>query len=265
MVPLIDRFEQLRNKRKLSTGEDLETLRRMLDRYGEFRAIKKRIIQSSLKTSLGWPCIQLEEFMWDDIKRLQLQKGFDPEWIRERDGQYGLKGFAYNDGIPCEFEEIIITYDGQERMAFPIPVRQGGKCGLVMADGIATPVTEFQYDLLFRIPFTEYVKYVAFRDGKYGLVETDGREVVPCQMDEIYHCPELGTRIIPVRKGDKWGFYYEPCDFVEPRFDELVLPYDDYLQVRMKDQWGWVADDGRFTMDKSKAFFRHDADWDETD
>ena len=256
--PLIDRFERLRKERKLSSGEELETLRRMLDNYGRFRAIKARILQSSLRSSLAWPCIQLEEFIWDDIKQHQLKKGFDPEWLQERDGWFGLNGYAYNDGIPYEFEEIILTYDGQERMVFPIPARRAGKCGLVLADGIGTPVTEFRYDSLFRIPFTEYVKYVALCDGKYGLVGTDGSEVVPCQMDGIYDYPALGDRILPVRKGDKWGFYYEPYDFVEPRFDELVFPYDDYFRARMNGQWGWVADDGRFTMDKSMAYFRHE-------
>lgn len=258
MVPITDIFWKLHKERRLCAGEDLETLRRLLERYGQFRAIKARILQRSLKASLLWPCVQLDAFMWEDIKRHQTKKGFDPEWIQERNGRFGLKGYAYNDGIPCEYEEVNLTYDGLERMVFPIPVRRGGKYGLVLADGIGTPVTEFRYDFLFRVPFTEYVKYVALCDGKYGLVGTDGSEVVPCQMDGIYDYPALGDRILPVCKGDKWGFYYEPYDFVEPRFDELVFPYDDYFRARMNGQWGWVADDGRFTKDKSMAYFRHE-------
>lgn len=260
MVPITEVFGRLQQERKISSGEDLEQLRRMLDHFGQFRAIKRRIEESSLRTSLLWPSVQLEESLWSDIGRHEREKGFDPEWIRKRNGQFGLTGYAYNDGIPCEYEEIILTYDGLERMVFPVPVKRGGKCGLVLADGIGTPVTEFRYDQLFRIPNTEYIKYVAIRDSLYGLVGTDGTEDVPCNYDGIYECPLPGNRLFPIRKGNKWGFYYAPFEFIKPRYDELVFVEDDYIQAQTNGLWGWISYDGRFTVDKSKAYFRHNAE-----
>ncbi|MGX8707906.1 MAG: hypothetical protein ACSW72_04040 [Bacteroidales bacterium] len=252
-------YEQLKAQRKWSAGEDLNVLRRLLDRFGQFRAIKQRIAQSTLKQTLWWPCVRLEEFMWEDIRRHLNEKGYDPAWIWEKDGLFGLEGYTYNDGLPCEYEEILITFDGLERMENPIPVRKNSRCGLVKPDGIGTPVSPFQYDLLFRKPYSEYVKYIAILDGKYGVLLPDGSEVVPCQMDCIYD--SLDTHgLLPILRGGKWGFMEEAGGFVEPKFDELMIRSEQYLRVRINDQWGWVDGDDQFTLDIDQACYGSWAD-----
>ena len=59
--PVDVEYEHLKQERKKCRGEDIFILRRMLDHYGQFHAIKKRIEQSSISTQLWWPCVRLEE------------------------------------------------------------------------------------------------------------------------------------------------------------------------------------------------------------
>lgn len=257
--PVIDIYDRLKKKHKTSSEEDLFRLRKMLDIYGQFHAIKQRIEKSTLTQSLWWPCVRLEEDIWESIRRHLNEKGYDPDWIREKDGLFGLEGYAYNDGLPCEYEEIFITFDGLERMENPIPVRKEGRCGLVKPDGIGTPVTPFQYDILFRKPHSEYVKYIAVRDGKYGILKPDGSEVVPCQMDCIYDSLDTDG-ILPILRDGKWGFVVETGGFVEPKFDELMVRSEQHLRVRINDQWGWVDGDGQFTLDIDQACYGSWAD-----
>ena len=253
-IPVDVEYERLKQERKKCRGEDIFILRRMLDHYGQFHAIKKRIEQSSISTQLWWPCVRLEEEMWEAIRRHLIKKGYDRAWIREKDGMFGLKGYAYNDGIPCEYDEILLTYDALERMENPIPVRKDGKCGLVLPDGIGTPVTPFKYDLLFRKPHSEIVKYIAILDGKYGILTTDGNEAVPCEMDCIYDSIDPDG-VLPLRRDGKWGFYEEAGEYIAPQFDELSIHSEDYLRVRINETWGWVAGDGTFTKNKDEACY----------
>ena len=126
--PLLDVYEKLK-KFKKADKKHRERLHTMLNHYEMFHKIKERIGEYDMKSSLWWPCVQLEESLWESIRRQFNEYGYDPRWIRWKDGKAGLNGFDYNDGVPCEFDEILITFDGKERMEHPIPVRKDNKCG----------------------------------------------------------------------------------------------------------------------------------------
>ncbi len=156
--------------------------------------------------------------------------------------------------VPDGFDEIVITYDGRERMKLPIPVRKDGKCCLLETDGSGKVLSVCEYDLLFREPFVEWVNYIAIKDGKYGILDINGREVVPCVMDAIYERQDPDG-ILPLEKDGLLGIYADSEDYIFPRFDELEILSEDYLRVRLGDEWGWLAADGSLTTDKSKAFY----------
>ena len=252
--PLLDKYKALKEHKKTADKEHRELLHSMLDHYGMFHRIKQRIGESDIKGSLWWPCVQLEEFMWHSIRRFLQDYGYDPRWLIWRDGKAGLQGFNYNDGIPCEFDEILITYDGMERMEHPIPVRKDGKCGLVLPDGAGTQITPFKYDMLFREPYTDYVKYIAVVDGKYGIVNTEGKEVVPCILDDIFERQDTDG-FIPVMKDGKWGIITDNETFIMPKFDELEIRSEDYLRARIGNRWGWVTEKGNLSNSRRYAAF----------
>lgn len=252
--PLLDCYEALKRERKTSDKEHLAQLRKMLEHYGKFHKIMGIIETSGAKSSLWWPCVQLEESMWEAIRLHLLEYGYDPRWIQWKNGKYGLQGYEYNDGIPCEFDEILITYDGMERMEHPIPVRKDGKCGLVLPDGAGTQITPFKYDMLFREPNTAYVKYIAVVDDKYGIVNPDGKEIVPCILDGIFERQDTDG-FIPVMKDGEWGICTDNETFIMPKFDELEIRSEDYLRARIGNRWGWVTQKGNLSNDKRYAAF----------
>lgn len=256
--PLLDVYEALR-KYKKADEEYCTQLHTMLDQYGMFHKIKERIGECDLKSSLWWPCVQLEESLWESIRRLLNEHGYDPMWIRWKDGKAGLNGFNYNDGLPCLFDEILITFDGKERMEHPIPVRKDGKCGLVKPDGVGTVVCPCIYDLLFREPYTDYIKYIAIKDGKYGILDTEGKEVIPCIIDCMYERQDPDG-FIPLFKDGKWGIYTDGDSYVTPIFDELLIRSEDYVRARIGEKWGWITIDGELTQDRNKANYGSWAD-----
>ena len=258
--PLLDRYEALKRERKTSDKEHLAQLHKMLEHYGKFHKIMGIIETSGAKSSLWWPCVQLEESMWEAIRLHLLGYGYDPRWIQWKNGKYGLQGYEYNDGIPCEFDEILITYDGMERMEHPIPVRKNGKCGLVMQDGTGREVFPFKYDLLFREPYSEIGNYIAINDGKYGIVDWEGNEVIPCILDCIYEKPDHDS-FLPLYMNGKWGLYSGGATFVLPKFDELEIHCEDFLRARIGHQWGWVTLEGELTQDKGEANYGSWYEW----
>ena len=249
---LIDVYERLKEHKKKADSTHLPLLHSMQEHYKDFHQIKSQIGQSSLKSSLWWMCIQLEESMWESIRLFQQEYGYDPRWIKRSNGRAGLKGFDGNETVPCLFDEILITFDGMERMESPIPVRKDGKCGLVRPDGTGTPVTPFKYDLLFREPYSYFVKYIAVLDGKFGVVNIKGEEIVPCILDDIFERQDTDG-FLPVLKDGKWGICTDSETFIPPKFDQLDICSEDCLKARIGSRWGWVTENGDLTEDQRQA------------
>ena len=255
---LIDVYERLKEHKKNADGTHLPLLRSIQEHYKDFHQIKSQIGQSSLKSSLWWMCIRLEESMWDNIRLFQQEYGYDPRWNKRINGRAGLNGFDGNETVPCLFDEVLITYDGMERMEYPIPVRKDGKCGLVRPDGTGTPVTPFKYDLLFRetypgyVPYTDYIKYISVLDGKFGVVNIKGEEIVPCILDDIFERQDTDG-FLPVLKDGKWGICTDNETFIPPKFDQLDIRSEDYLMARIGSRWGWVTENGDLTEDQRQA------------
>lgn len=251
--PLLDVYEKLKEYKK-ADKEHRERLLTMLNHYGMFHKIKEWIADNDSKSPLWRTCVQLEESLWQSIRMMLSEHGYDPRWIRRKDGKAGLNGFDNNEVLPCKFDEILITFDGEERMEHPIPVRMAGKCGLVNPDGIGSVVCPFQYDLLFREPYADHVNYIAIKNGKYGIVDTNGMEIIPCMMDVIFERQDIDG-ILPLLKDGKWGIYADGDSYITPKFDELLIQSEDYIRARIGVEWGWITFEGDLTLDLEKAFY----------
>ena len=248
---LIDVYERLKEHKKNADSAHLRLLHAMQDHCRRFYHIRMEICQSNLMPLLYWKCIQLEESMAESMRCFHEEYGYDPKWTKRINGRAGLNGFDGDEAVPCLFDEILITFDGMERMEYPIPVRKDGKCGLVRPDGTGTPVTPFKYDLLFREPYSYFVKYIAVLDGKFGVVNIKGEEIVPCIMDDIFERHPDG--FLPVQNDVKWGICTDRETFIPPKFDQLYIRSEDYLMARIGSRWGWVTENGDLTEDQRQA------------
>lgn len=119
-------------------------------------------------------------------------------------------------------------------------------------DDIPSVIKE-NYPAAFRYVTSESELYVCERDGKKGITDRNGRELIPCLQDEIYE--QIDTDgIIPFIRAGKWGMYhFGVC--TDAVFDDIMITSEDYCRVKLDGQWGWVNIDGEFTLDESDAWF----------
>lgn len=157
--------------------------------------------------------------------------------IFEENGKVGLRRVTGELLVPALFDEIPERYDCISEIQEPcgrVPVVRNHKYALCKTDGKGTLVTDFGYDRIFRYFWSNFKYFITVNGGKKGVIALDGKEIVHCEMDEIYEMiDEDGC--MPLRKGDKWGLvFYDVAT-------EVI--YDDY---KIEDEMGMVKKDGEW-------------------
>lgn len=127
------------------------------------------------------------------------------------------------------------------------PVQLDGKLGFADSNGeIVVPII---YDRRGRINDTVWVGNGTYldlaKDGKYGLVKTDGTVALDFQWDKVNLC-ELNENFLPVANEKKWGFVNVEtgCVQVELIYDEVKFFKEGVAPVRVGDKWGMVDMNG---------------------
>ena len=126
-----------------------------------------------------------------------------------------------------------------------------GKCALAKCDGTGALVCAFEYDVigdLYGSP--EYyicTKVVGKGEQFYGVIDSEGNELVPCDMEYI---DIMINGYSLLYKGELVGALSSGGKYIEPQFDELENSDSEYLRGRKGDEWGYVGDDGSFEADE---------------
>lgn len=118
-----------------------------------------------------------------------------------------------------------------------------------------------RYDRVFRFGSVEPPLFVCEKDnGMKGVVDLNGKEIIPCQQFEIYE--QIDTDgVIPFLSNGKWGLYhFGVC--TEAIFDEVIISSEEYCQAVLNGQKGWIDCEGKFTQNPEEAWFGswYDAD-----
>lgn len=181
--------------------------------------------------------------------------------IFEENGKVGLRRVTGEVLVPALFDEIPERYDCISEIKYPcwrIPVVRNHKYALCKMDGKGTLVTDFVYDRIFRYFWSNYQYFITVNGGKKGVIACNGKEIVPCEMDEIYEMMDADG-CIPLRKGDKWGLVY--CGVAT----EVI--YDDYKfdlemgMVKKEGKWYYIDAHGQpvTKMEEGSFFSTYDA------
>lgn len=176
-------------------------------------------------------------------------------------GKVGLKNPSGGLLIPAEYDIIPELYDRTEqRFGMPpvcYPVVKDGRYGLYMICSKKREgglLTKTWYDNVYgyfslRVPY-----YVCVRSGKMGLLDTlMGREVIPCEMNEIYESLDFDGSVI-FRKGEKYGLMFGNIAS-QPVYDDIILQSEDYAKVLRDGKWYWIDENGKETENELEAFF----------
>lgn len=117
-----------------------------------------------------------------------------------------------------------------------------------------------RFDRVFRFGSVEPPLFVCERNHRKGIVNLKGREIIPCQQYEIYEQID-NDGVIPFLSNGKWGLcHFGVC--TNAIFDEVIIHSEEYCQVVLQGQKGWVDSEGMFTQNPEEAYFGswYDAD-----
>lgn len=83
---------------------------------------------------------------------------------------------------------------------------------------------------------------IVVKNIKYGLLDYNGDELLPCKYDSIYNL-ENNARII--KSGGKFGIINEQASFIaECKYDSVLSPSPKYAPVMLNKKWGFQDSDG---------------------
>lgn len=192
---------------------------------------------------------------------LKSYKEENKDVIFTENGKVGLKTTTGDILIPAEYDDIPEVYDRtDQRFGMPpvcYPVVKDGRYGLCMIcsskhDGGL--LTKTWYDKVYGY-FSLWVPYyVSVRNGKLGLLDTlMGREVIPCEMDEIYESLDFDGSVV-FKKGEKYGLMFGNIA-TSPIYDDIKIESEDYVRVLRGDKWYWIDENGQETENEQEAFF----------
>ena len=85
------------------------------------------------------------------------------------------------------------------------------------------------------------------RNQKYGLVDSNNKELVPCVMDSIEIIPDLGCCY--TGKGSLRGFYSNELGYIPTIYDNIAV-YDTHCEVVYHAMPGYLNEHKKFVLSK---------------
>ena len=166
----------------------------------------------------------------------------------EENGCVGVKDILGEVLVPAMFDDITVVFSDVNRY-FALPVIKNGKYGLVKPDGKGTMAAGCIYD---NIHFEGGCHYLA-KDGKQGMYDVYGNEVVPVMVDKVF---EPWNDLIVFESDGKFGFAMFGSGVVtKVEYDAYEMDANEDLVVTLNGKKGYLDEAGKFTEDPDEAWF----------
>ena len=190
----------------------------------------------------------------------------------EKDGKYGLIDFNGKEILPAEYSNIYSLAGVQKS----IVIEKDGLKGVVNS-ALGNIVVDCEYnDVLALEENTADNGYIVLRDGKYGILSGTGKEIIPCNYQEIKTVTgnnmfvvrdDLGLKIIDkslniikdggfdsveeingdyitfTLNGKKGVLDGEGTELISPQYDDLKYASDGYFIAKNGDLYGIIKSD----------------------
>lgn len=180
------------------------------------------------------------------------------DYIRVSIGdKYGLLDLSGKEAVPCVYDSVVpagsyVSTDGyaKEGMA---QVMLNGKYGFANTSTgeLAVPC---KYDRVSNFSGGYAAVGIAVGESsqagipecKWGIVNTSGQEVVPCQYSSSYSLPSVNDGLLVVRQNDKWGFVNTANKLVVPyKYDAAAEFSNGYAMVWQNEKCGYIDVTGK--------------------
>lgn len=196
-------------------------------------------------------------------------------WTR-KDNTYGIYSSEGEKVQPCKFSSFFI-YEGKKKKEVSLSDfaqldrRQhpdlyavvSGKVGTLDSKKFTTKLPcayDYLSDFATRMKitngvFTEQRLAVCRLNGKYGIVNSEGKQIQPMGFDELRkdvsdpsskELPDMGSaRELHVRIGDKWGILTADGEqLAEVKFDSVGVFHDGLAVVKAAERYGYIDRSG---------------------
>lgn len=196
-------------------------------------------------------------------------------WTR-KDNTYGIYSSEGEKVQPCKFNSFFI-YEGKKKKEVSLSdfaqldLRQhpdlyavvSGKVGTLDSKKFTTKLPcayDYLSDFATRMKITNGVLTeqrlaVCRLNGKYGIVNSEGKQIQPMGFDELRkdvsdpsskELPDMGSaRDLHVRIGDKWGILTANGEqLAEVKFDSVGVFHDGLAVVKAAERYGYIDRSG---------------------
>ena len=196
-------------------------------------------------------------------------------WTR-KDNTYGIYSSEGEKVQPCKFSSFFIYEEKKKKEVLlsdfaQLDQRQhpdlyavvSGKVGTLDSENFTTKLPcayDYLSDFATRMKITNGVRTeqrlaVCRLNGKYGIVNSEGKQIQPMAFDELRkdvsdpsskELPDMGSaRDLHVRIGDKWGILTADGEqLVEVKFDSVGVFHDGLAVVKAAERYGYIDRSG---------------------
>lgn len=177
----------------------------------------------------------LSDYDWDDE-------------VFEENGKKGLKNVKGEITVPAIFDDFCTT-EKYYHKSLPVGAVLNGNAALVSRDGKGTALTDFEFDNIECIPFTDVYAVSKKEDKRHFALMAQGKVFTPYEI-EIYG--DVCDGAVRLASEGKIGMYaYEAGVYIKPEYDDI---YDEGVGacfIFVKDgKEGRVTWDKRFVSDE---------------
>lgn len=196
-------------------------------------------------------------------------------WTR-KDNTYGIYSSVGEKVQPCKFSSFFI-YEGKKKKEVSLSdfaqldqrkhpdlyAVVSGKVGTLDSENFTTKLPcayDYLSDFATRMKITNGVRTeqrlaVCRLNGKYGIVNSEGKQIQPMGFDELRkdvsdpsskEWPDMGAaRDLHVRIGDKWGILTADGEqLAEVKFDSVGVFHDGLAVVKAAERYGYIDRSG---------------------
>ena len=196
-------------------------------------------------------------------------------WTR-KDNTYGIYSSVGEKLQPCKFSSFFI-YEGKKKKEVSLSdfaqldqrkhpdlyAVVSGKVGTLDSENFTTKLPcayDYLSDFATRMKITNGVRTeqrlaVCRLNGKYGIVNSEGKQIQPMGFDELRkdvsdpsskELPDMGSaRDLHVRIGDKWGILTANGEqLAEVKFDSVGVFHDGLAVVKAAERYGYIDRSG---------------------
>ncbi|MBR2289181.1 MAG: WG repeat-containing protein [Clostridia bacterium] len=157
----------------------------------------------------------------------------------EKDGLYGLVDFSGKEIVPAEYLNIYAL----EGVAKNIVIEKDGFKGIVNST-LGTVAVECNYnDVTSLSTGNSDNGYIVSLDGKYGVVSSNGKEILPCNYEEIKHV--YGNNMYVVKEEGVQKVINNSLNVIKDSgFDDILEINGDYITISLNGLKGVVNAEG---------------------